>query len=49
MITALMYAKDSSEDENNLMSIRCLVCGEQGCNTLTLQKEKVNISLGKAF
>ena len=38
--------KDASKDENNLMSTSAV---KRVCNTMTLQQEKVNVTLGKAF
>lgn len=46
MITVFQYVKDSSEDENNLMSMSAV---NSVYNTLTLQQEKVNVALGEAF
>lgn len=46
MITIVQYVKDSSEDVNNLMYMSVV---NRVCNTLTLQQEKVNVTLGKTF
>jgi len=46
LIAIFQYFKDSSEDENNLTS---LSAANRVCNTLTLQQEKLSVTLGKAF